>query len=96
MTTKGKDGVCRITDLVQQTPGALTEPHRRPLSRSHLFVNLTMGPILDPGSPLSLPILPSVPMGLFEVRSMGTMLPLAFLPSTGGCVVERSCLACHK
>jgi hypothetical protein len=49
-----------------------------------------MGPVLDPGSHLSLPIPPSVQIELFEMRSLGTMLPSSltcyvclFLPLLG-------------
>jgi hypothetical protein len=61
-----------------------------------------MGPILDPGGPLcraSLPISPGGPIGLFEVLSLGVMLPptpFPFLPSTGRCDGGVPVLSAYK
>jgi hypothetical protein len=77
----------------------LSELHRQtppmPICPSTLDDGIRLG---SWGSPLrtSLPISPEVPIGLFEMRSLGTMLP-PLLPSLGvEAVVEHSCPACDK
>jgi hypothetical protein len=77
-------------------PGALPE---RSVS---LTVAPLSTPILDPGGPLcraSLPISPGGPIGLFEVLSLGVMLPptpFPFLPSTGRCDGGVPVLSAYK